>query len=86
MQFIYILSDYDEYGAQNVVATLDRAHLPALVEENWAEATAAWRDKAKASVAALLAKPDEELSSPDGHKCHDGWGGVMLHVVPLRPR
>jgi hypothetical protein len=35
MPYVYILSDYEEDGAENVAATLNRNRLHKLVEENW---------------------------------------------------
>ena len=47
------------------------------------------------SIVSLLERTDEDLSAPtatltkrsgkgvNGHELQSGWGGVMLHVVPL---
>ena len=35
MPIIYILSDYDEHGAENLIATLDRDKVMAMVDANW---------------------------------------------------
>jgi hypothetical protein len=75
---VYILSDYDEYGAENVKATLDPARLPALIDAwNWAPE---FKEPAKEKLAELLGRL---APSPDGHNLLHGWGGVMLHVVEL---
>ena len=84
MPHVYILSDYEEHGANNVTATLDRGKLPAMVDANWPPGdTPDWNAKAKAGLAKLLERPDEELAGPNGHNATDGWGGLMLHVVEL---
>lgn len=82
MTVVYILSDYEEHGAENVCATLDRGLLIALLRRNWPDPTAeAWRNEAERSLHALLQQTDEDLVGE--HNLHDGWGGVQLHVVRL---
>ncbi len=90
MTYIYILSDYEEHGAENVTATLDRSRLLGMVEENWPfrkgsrEQHDDWIMRAKAGLEKHLQKTDKELvSTRDGWNCHDGWGGMQLHVVKL---
>jgi hypothetical protein len=84
--YVYILSDYSEYGADHVVATLDRTTLMDLVDVNWPEVDE-WNTKAKAGLAAVLEQDDVTLANRidgDGWDCHQGWGGMQLHVVALR--
>ena len=98
--YVYILSDYDEHGAENVVASLDRARLFDLVNENWPtppagkDETAAgaiarevyhaeWIEEGLAGLRRRLEKSDEELATGRPHNCHNGWGGMQLHVVKL---
>lgn len=91
MTYVYILSDYDEYGAENVTATLDRARLHDLIAENWPVAMpefdacrqAEWVAEAQARLAVVLLNSDEDLAVRDGTNLHDGWGGAQLHVVRL---
>jgi hypothetical protein len=86
MAYVYILSDYEEHGAEHVVATLDRSKLMDLVDINWPEVDE-WNTKAKAGLAANLDLGDEILADRpdgDGWNCHKGWGGMQLHVVVLR--
>ena len=88
MRYVYLLSDYGEYGAENVVATLDRDSLPGLASRLFGD-----RLDAMLELGVLLTKGDEELASltdhnecrvvERGHGLGEGWGGPMLHVVPL---
>lgn len=91
--YVYILSDYGEYGAENVTATLDRSKLMALIPENWphddkyfqAQYRDEWISAARLGLAKHLTNTDEELSAKQtGWECHSGWGGVQLHVVKLK--
>ncbi len=96
MCYVYILSDYEEYGATNVVATLERDLLDRLIDENWPdgprptfgdqEHLAKWRDRARSKLRLLLEQSDAQLAQPDGHDLHNGWGGMQLHVVKLAER
>jgi hypothetical protein len=88
---VYILSDYDESGAEHVTATLDRKLLAGMIETNWPSSyfryghEKEWKSAALAKLTTLLEKSDEELLTlgMDGHDLHDGWGGAQLHVVRL---
>jgi len=92
MAYVYLLSTYQEYGAENVTATLDRARLDAIMRENWpsgsfeipSQKLEKWLAEASATMAKLLQKPDAELVSESGHNLQDGWGGMQLHVVELK--
>lgn len=87
-QYVFILSDHDEHGAENVCATLDRGRLCAMVDENWPlEGHRPSRVEAKTRLIELLRETDRELAA----RCSDGgvilqygWGGIQLHVVALR--
>jgi len=87
MSYVYILSDHDEYGAENLVATLDRSLLMGMVEKNWPKYKPVWIEEAKAGLARHLEElSDEELcekTRKNGLDCHRGWGGMQLHVVKL---
>lgn len=80
MTYVYILSHYHEYGAENVVATLDRLKLADLLKANWSEAT---QTEDMSGLENLLLRPDEELAREDGNDLSSGWGGIQLHVVLL---
>lgn len=92
MTYVYILSHYHEYGAQNVVATLDRTTLIGLMKKNWPEIVkwdgsersyGAAHDSDVAGLEKLLERPDEDLARDDGNDLCKGWGGIQLHVVKL---
>ena len=90
MTFVYILSDYGEHGAQNVVATLDRSNLVELLKRNWPEPVK-WDGTERPGHGAddisgleeLLEASDEDLRAADGANLTEGWGGIQLHVVLL---
>jgi hypothetical protein len=90
MAYVYILSDYEEHGAENVCATLDRGRLHQLVDKNWppphnSTASKEWTAEAHAGLEEHLKKSDDVLSSKtSGWNCHSGWGGMQLHVVELK--
>lgn len=88
--YVYLLSDYDESGSDNVVATLYRANLASLVDINWPDSRfhlpahgPELRAEAKKKLAAHLEKTDEDLAAGQKWACSDGWGGIQLHVVKL---
>ena len=84
MTYVYILSDYGEHGAEHVTATLDRAKLMDMIDANWpSESGDPWNEDAKAGLSEHLKKSDEELAAKGGLNCHQGWGGMQIHVVRL---
>lgn len=83
-RYVYLLSTYGEYGAEEVVATLNRETLLMLVDVNWSDVDTSWRDEVKQSLETLLLADDTMLAETrEGHECTKAWGGVQLHVVPL---
>lgn len=87
MSFVYILSTYGEYGAEAVVATLDRSRVAGIVR-NWVTVTpypeklVLWRAEAVERVNQALAETDEDLARRNPINLHDG-GGMQLHVTRL---
>jgi hypothetical protein len=86
--YVYVLSDYGEYGAEHVVATLDRTRLPALLKRHWDDGSPDEQAARVAHLRWLLAQSDEDLAGAGddgahGHELEDAWGGVLLHVVEL---
>lgn len=78
MPFVYMLSTYDEYGPENMVATLDRGGVPHRLEENWRVDPAQ-----KAKLEGLLRRSDEELAAASPTDLGFGWGGVQFSVIRL---
>lgn len=77
MKYVYILSTYEENGAENVVATLDREMVVQLAEKHFG-----YSDMGQ--LHGLLSRSDEDLSEDrSGHDFGKNWGGPMLHVVVL---
>lgn len=89
MSYVYIIGDHDESGTENLQATLDRSMVIGLLDtfpyledsSHWIK----WKEDARAGLEKLLTKTDEELAGVDSNLCHDGWGGLLLHVVKLTP-
>ena len=84
MRYVYLLSTHDEYGAENVTATLSRDDLPSMISfyedkvNDFAEALP--------QLIELLTQSDSALAGRDSHNLQSGWGGIHLHVVPLTNR
>ncbi len=83
MTHVYILSDHDEYGADNVQATVDREKIAGLIEARASDFKRRDLDYAQQRLIALLERSDEELVKQQKHALMDGWGGLQLHVVRL---
>ena len=81
--YVYVIATYQEHGASDIVATLDRDRLKELL---WACTTrsesAVTSDEIENLRSALLMS-DEELSALDGKALSKGWGGFVLYVVKL---
>ena len=94
---IYILSEHDEHGAENLGATMERSRLVDLVDHLWSDPPGVhpnklerhhdWVARAKKGLTALLeGKSDGTLMARrHGWNCHDGWGGMQLHVSRIYP-
>lgn len=81
-RYVYILSTHDEYGAENVRATLNRSDLPALLRTYGPELVTITDEALK--LAFLLGdSSDEDLATSDGQGLSHGWGGLRLNVVKL---
>jgi len=87
VSYVYLLWSYNEYGPEDLSATLDRNKLPDLVKAYNAKG---WFDRyyEKGEIPKyleeLLLKTDEELAAGDGIRhLIDGWGGLCLQVTEL---
>lgn len=86
---VYILSNYEEHGAYNVVATLDRDKIIPLIREKFTNQKNTINKMAEAEeVAEAVAIATELLKNPDPEKgamcdLNRAWGGIQLHVVNL---
>lgn len=84
-KYVYLLTSYDEHGAENVHATLNRDAVVALHD---AAFKSIFRSDDFVHHAArlkeFLSKPDEILSTNrNGWNCSVGWGGLMFYVIAL---
>lgn len=61
-KYVYILSYYDEYGAENVTGTLYRKNLEQLLVEEYKKSIGS---EEVTTLRKLLEKSDEELSKAD---------------------
>lgn len=78
-QFVYLLSQRGPNGADRIVATLDRAQLPRLLDCFRGIAAPV----AQPTLDKLLGFTDDALAQEIGHQCEPGRGSVQLHVIPL---
>lgn len=95
-QYVYMISSYDEYGSEGVVATTNRDKLlgmldgyydldPTKLSGNRLKAITLAVSEDKQTLMSLLEKSDEELArSSSGYNLGKGWGGTQLHVVELQ--
>lgn len=94
MTKVYLLYDYQEYGAENVRATLDREKLPQIIADYFKEQpheVAAALDRLAAGLAALDAGSISgygEFAFPEvgpryPYRLTKGWGGLVLQVAEL---
>jgi hypothetical protein len=91
MPYVYLLSDYEEHGSDNVVATTDRDrlfhHLVKLypwIDDGRGQSEERRREHeeyvagCKETLAELLRLSDEELAVEQKYNLGRGWGGVQL--------
>jgi hypothetical protein len=74
---IYLLSDYEEHGATNVVGTTNPAKLADVLREHWPSSDAEVEQLANALAENTVGKWD--LSS----MARTGWGGIQLHILDI---
>ena len=92
-RYVYIFSNHEEDGADEVQATIDRdrvAEIFAARLERFPGYDDYSKQEAKTELNELLKLPDAELAKPhdgeqgsSGHRLMSGWGGEQLHVVEL---
>lgn len=71
---VYILSTYQEHGAEDVTATLDPSKLEGLLHGYPYEVKESELDRLRTVVAA------DEIGD---HWLSAGWGGFTLHIIEL---
>lgn len=79
---VYILSDYEEHGAENVRATIDKNKVVELFENlvsKWEDVN--YATKCRAKLNQLL--ENNILTTQCGKDLGDGWGGLQLHIIEL---
>jgi len=82
---VYILGDYGEYGAENVVATLEKSEVMALAEENYGgfmdrPQYASGHPTMRETLTDLLG---EDKAVREGTDLCFGWGGPQLYIIEL---
>ena len=81
IETVYLLSDYEEHGAENVEATLDATKLYGMLEERIKD----YRDEQyKEKMRENLKKYLSEFDELDGRDLGSGWGGIQLHIVKIQ--
>lgn len=81
--FVYLISCYDEHGSENVLATLDAARVPDLVAHFEKAQRRELPQERKKLAEVLSLGPLKTDLGVNGRNLSDGWGGLMLHIVPL---
>lgn len=69
---IYLVSHYDEDGADDVRATADRSKVEGIVRTYWPDNREDEVNKVR-----------EVIDTLGKHNLSHGWGGIQLHVVEL---
>lgn len=77
MTLVFMLSDHDEYGAENISITLDRLLLHKMIIKQWGIG----RSIEQRMLADVLEKDDESIVG--NYYLSRGWGGIHLDVVNL---
>jgi hypothetical protein len=75
-QRAYLVWDHDEYGPEDLRATLNKASVDALIQ-GWA---GPMLEEAQRRLAAALDKDEVGITA-----LGDGWGGWHLQIVELEP-
>ena len=86
-EYVYVLSSYGEYGAENAVATLDKSLLLGLLRKHFSD-TYTDIHQEYAALEKLLLLHDEaylaaKTQSDQSIDLSQGWGGIQLHVIAL---
>lgn len=77
MTLVFILSTYDEYGAEDVQVTLDRSLLCKMITKYFRFGSGEEQRK----LMDILDGDDNNIIGK--HNLSHGWGGIQLHVVEL---
>lgn len=82
---VYILSTYDEHGAENVRATIDKNEVADIAAKMYLELWKcnAGRDRSEEFTKLSELLDADVLSGKNGTDLADGWGGMQLHIVEL---
>lgn len=78
MAKVYLLSDYKEYGSENMAGTMDKSKVIELLTNNFNYISDKTEYCEKLEI--LL---EEDISSKDPVDLGKGWGGVQLHIIEL---
>lgn len=76
MAKVYLLSDYNEYGSENVVGTMDKSKVMELMKSNFSF----WSEDNSDELIKTL---NEDVASTMPYTLGKGWGGVQLHIIEL---
>lgn len=93
-RYVYLISDHEEDGAENLVATTDRSrlsdligrHLTACAERAGSRSRPpdpSYVEECATRLAELAGLDDETLARAVTHPLAAGWGSMQLHVVRL---
>ncbi len=74
---VYLLSDYNEHGSENVVGTMDKNKVVELLQTKFPF----WAQDDAEELKKLL---EEDVPSTMPYTLGKGWGGVQLHIIELQ--
>ena len=85
---VYILSVYEEHGAEEVVATLDKSHVEVMMDKYFPiygidESSRHMEGRATPREALRRVLRKDTIGK---FNLQSGWGGIQLHVVELEPK
>ena len=81
---VYILSTYQEHGAEQVKATLDPSKLPDMIR-TFKNEHGPWKGEPWPVEEVELKRLADAIAKdePGEYGLSDGWGGYQLHIVEL---
>lgn len=96
MKKVFMLSHYDEYGAEDVRITEDKEMIPELIKEMCLLGITEEHklyDRVLEGVGEAISNLESlgdldglDFTEEKGHDLQRGWGGVQLHILELKRR
>lgn len=74
---VYLLSDYNEHGSENMIGTTDKSKVMQLMKDNFS-----FFNQQDVDELEWLLEKDKPSKDPDN--LSNGWGGIQLHILELK--